>query len=221
MVLIQEVPMIAIAPKIEPPLHPESLVAVPSSSEDCPEQRITYDDRTWEQFKLIEQGLAGLSGLRLFYFDGKVEILMPSKSHELFKKSIAVLVEAFLFEREIEFEATGSMTQRLEGFASAEADESYRIGEFGLVVEVIFTSGRLDKLGLYRAIGINEVWFWEDGVLSLFHLGEDGYERVDRSLIPGLDAIDVAVLSRCVLVGETSFIQARKEFLAGHPRPPV
>jgi hypothetical protein len=61
------------------------------------------------------------------------------------------------------------------------------------------------------------VWFWEDGVLSLFHLGEDGYERVDRSLIPGLDAIDVAVLSRCVLVGETSFIQARKEFLAGHP----
>jgi hypothetical protein len=53
--------------------------------------------------------------------------------------------------------------------------------------------------------------------LKIFHLQEQGYEKADRSQIPALSAIDLSVLSKCILMGETSFLQARKEFLAAHP----
>ncbi len=214
MFLIQEVSMVAIAPKIQ---FPPALSPVTLPIPEPPEQRITYYDRTWEQFQLIQQGLEGIK-VRLFYFDGKVEILMPGKLHEVFKKIIAVLVEAFLFEHEIEFVATGSMTQKAEGVASGEPDDSYEIGDSKLVVEVIFTRSSIDKLGLYQTIGINEVWFWEDGVVSMFHLRDQAYEKVDRSQIPELSSIDLAVLSKCILIGETSFLQARREFLAVYPK---
>ncbi len=211
--------MVAIAPKIqtaspmaeEKPLHLER--------SDVSEQRITYGGRTWEQFKLLEQSLEGLMGLRLFYFDGQVEILMPGKLHELFKKIIAVLIEAFLFDRDIEFEALGSMTRKAEGLASGEPDESYQIGEFTLVLEVIFTRSSLNKLALYNVLGIHEVWFWEDGVLKVSHLRGETYEEASHSQIPELMAIDIQTLSKCILIGETSFLKARKEFLAAHPKP--
>jgi hypothetical protein len=58
--------------------------------------------RTWEQFKLIQKGFENASGMRLAYYKGTIEILMPGMPHEIFKKIIAVLVEAFLFDREIE-----------------------------------------------------------------------------------------------------------------------
>jgi Uma2 family endonuclease len=211
--------MVAIAPELKSPPTPEpSQKPLLHPESGPPEQRITYCDRTWEQFQLIEKGLEGLKGLRLFYFDGKVEILMLGEAHELFKKILAVLLEAFLFEHEIEFIATGSMTQKAEGLASGEPDESYRIGDFKLIVEIIFTSSSLDKLGLYQAVGIHEVWFWEDGLLTIYHLRGDRYEKGDRSQIPELRAIDLAELSRCILIGETSFLRARKEFLAAHPK---
>jgi Uma2 family endonuclease len=211
--------MVAIAPELKSPLTPESPSRPLLKGESGPpEQRITYCDRTWEQFKLIEQGLEGLKGLRLFYFDGKVEILMPGQAHELFKTILAILVEAFLFEHEIEFRGTGSMTIKSEGLASGEPDESYQIGDFKLIVEIIFTSSSLDKLGLYQAVGIHEVWFWEDGLLGIHHLQENRYEKVDRSRIPELMAIDLEVLANCILIGETSFLRARKEFLAVHAK---
>jgi Uma2 family endonuclease len=176
-----------------------------------------YGGRTWEQFKLIQKGLEDSPGLRLFFFEGIVEVLMPGRYHEVFKRSIAVLIDAFLFDREIESNLTGSMDREREGSASAQPDESYEIGPYKLVVEVTVTSGTIAKLELYKALGIDEVWFWEDGVLRLYHLMDGDYRGVDRSHIPELAGIDVAVLSKCILMGETSWVRAVKAFRSAHP----
>jgi Uma2 family endonuclease len=176
-----------------------------------------YGDRTWEQFKLIQQGLEDSPGVRLFFFEGIVEVLMPGRYHEVFKRSIGVLIEAFLFDREIESNLTGSMDREKEGSASAQPDESYEIGPYKLVVEVTVTSGTIAKLELYKALGIDEVWFWQDGVLRLYHLMDGGYQAIDRSHIPELAGIDVAVLSKCILMGETSWVGAVKMFRSAHP----
>lgn len=171
---------------------------------------------SWESFKLVQKGLAESRAVKLFYDDGMIEIVMPGVSHELFKSIIAVLIEAFLLSREIEFKPTGSMTQELENVASLQADESYTIDFQRLSIEVTFTSGNISKLSRYQAIGVDEVWFWEDGVLAIYHLRSVGYERIDRSEIVGLSAIDMTVLSQCILMGETSIVQASKTFLAAH-----
>ena len=215
--------MVSIAPKIQsaPPIVEEITeeIAMPLrlKGSDDTEQRVTYLNRTWEQFKLLEQGLDGLTGLRLFYFDEKVEILMPGRNHELFTEVIALLVQVFLLARGLEFTPTGSMTREEEGSGSAEPDKSYEFGELKLAIEVMVTSGSINKLNLYKVLGFHEVWFWEDGLLVVYHLREDVYEKVDRSQIPELVEIQLDVLSQCILIGETSRVHACKKFLAAHP----
>ena len=183
------------------------------------DQRVVYPSRSWEQFKLIQQGLEGCPGVRLFYYDGTIEILMPGQEHEFFKSIIAFLLEIYFVEQGVEFYPTGSMDQEREGQAFAQVDESYCMGGAkpipDLSIEIIFTSGNKTKLERYRALGVPEVWFWEDGLLSLYHLDINGYRRVYRSEIPELANLDITLLCRCVLMAETSRLEAARVFRQG------
>jgi Uma2 family endonuclease len=190
-----------------------------ATSPITPDQRLVLAERTWEQFKLIQAGFEDFPGSRLFYYNGTVEILMPGRDHEVFKGIIALLLGIFFEEVGVEFEPTGSMTQEREGMASVQADESYCIGASkpipDLSIEVVFTSGGPNKLQRYQALGVPEVWFWQDGAFSLYRLRESGYERIDQSQIPELAALDFGLLSRCVRIGETSRLEAMREFRRG------
>jgi len=178
--------------------------------------RTIHRNKSWEQFKHLQKGFENSHGVRLFYFDETIEILMPGKAHELFKSVIGFLIETFLFHSEVEFEPTGSMTQEKAEVASVEADESYTIEGLTLSIEVNFTSGDINKLKRYKALGIDEVWFWEDGVLEIYHLQKNTYKKVNNSLIPALSTLSCQFLSECILVGETSRIEAAKKLLRGH-----
>jgi Uma2 family endonuclease len=173
--------------------------------------------KTWAQFEHLQQGFEHTRGVKLSYYNGIIEILMPGAAHELFKKIIAILIEVFLLDRKIEFEPTGSMTQKREGTAAAEADESYVIQGAKLCIEVNFTSGDESKLACYQSLGVDEVWFWEDGVLAVYSLQSIGYQRVNCSQIPALTSIDLEIVAECILIGETSRIEAVERFRAAHP----
>ncbi|GAQ00168.1 Uma2 family endonuclease [Leptolyngbya sp. NIES-2104] len=180
------------------------------------DQRYVYNDRTWEQFKHLQKGYEGLPGVRLSYYEGTIELLMPGQDHEIFSFVIGMLLFNFLTQKGILIFPTGSATQEKEQEASAEADQSFCIGGRkpipDLSIEVIFTSGSESKLRLYQALGVPEVWFWQDGVLRLHHLREQGYERIDRSELPGLEDLDIELLKRCILVAETDPGEAARVF---------
>lgn len=184
-----------------------AVTQTPIKEPPAEDQRIVYQGRTWEQFKHIQKGFEGSSGVRLFYYDGAIEILMPGREHELFGHVIGCLVTIFLAQKGIFFQPTGSMTQEREREASAQADQSYCIGNVKKIpdvsIEVAFTSGGVAKLARYQALGVPEVWFWQNGVLMLYALGEDGYQRIERSSLPGLEDLDMDLLQRCILVAET------------------
>ena len=179
------------------------------------DQRIVHQGN-WEQFKFIQKGFDRSPGVRLFYYEDTIEILMPGQDHEMFARVIGYLVTTFLVEQGIFFKPTGAMTQEKEGVASAQADESYCIGSTksipDLSIEVVFTSGGISKLARYKALGVPEVWFWEDGSLKLYHLQNDNYERLERSQLPGLDSLDIELLRRCILIAETNPGEAIRVF---------
>jgi Uma2 family endonuclease len=179
------------------------------------DQRIVHHG-TWEQFKFIQKGFDGSPGVRLFYYDGMIEILMPGREHEIFASIIGYLVTTFLTEKGIFFQPTRSMTQEKEGVVSVQADESYCIGSVkpipDLSIEVVFTSGDISKLERYKALGVPEVWFWEDGLLKLYHLQGNSYEPIDRSQLPGLSELDLDLLRRCILMAETDAGEAIRAF---------
>lgn len=179
------------------------------------DQRLTHSGMSWQHFKLLQESFADSPGIRLFYYQGEVEILAVSKNHEIFGELIGILLAEYFIEKGIEFTPTGSFTQEKEGIASAQADKSYFVGEEGstpdLSVEVVFTSGNEKKLTRYQALGVPEVWFWEDGLFSMYCLRTDGYERVSKSeLLPDLD---IGLLTRCVLM--TSRLEAVRQFRQG------
>lgn len=180
------------------------------------DQRIIHSDISWQQFKLIQTGFSEARKVRLFYSDNTIEILMPGREHEFFKTIIGMLIELFCLETVVEFEPSGSTTQEQEGEVSAEPDESYSFGTSklmpDLVIEVIFPSGGPNKLRRYQVLNIPEVWFWQDGVFSLYRLRKNGYVSISRSEIPELVSLDIEHLTRCVLMAQTSRLEAAKTF---------
>lgn len=188
---------------------------MPSLLDKATDQRIVHHG-TWEQFKCIQKGFDGSPGVRLSYYEGTIEVLMPGREHEIFSRLIGYLVTTFLTEKGIFFQPTGAMTQEKEGVVSAQADESYCIESSkpipDLSIEVVFTSGGLSKLERYKALGVPEVWFWEDGVLKLYRLQNGTYEQIDRSQLPGLNDLDLSLLQRCILMAETDAGEAIRAF---------
>ncbi len=64
-----------------------------------------------------------------------------------------------------------------------------------LALEVIWTSGLLDKMEVYRGLGIREVWLWRDGRIETNVLRDGAYERAAQSeLLPGVDHEAIASL---------------------------
>lgn len=171
---------------------------------------------TWEHFKLIQQGFEEAKGARLAYYEGIIEIVMPGIDQERFSRIINFLVSTFLLKQGIWFQMTGAVTQEREQEVSAQADESFCLGKLkpipDLSIEVVFTSGGENKLARYRALGVLEVWFWQDGVLKLYHLRENGYQQINRSELPELDRLDINLLQRCILIAETDFAEAVRVF---------
>ncbi|WP_016950250.1 Uma2 family endonuclease [Anabaena sp. PCC 7108] len=188
---------------------------------------------TWKEFEIIETLTADAAGLQITYLDGCIEFMTLGEQHENIKKIIAILIEAYLFEKGINFIPVGSATRRAkEKSASFEPDESYYIGEKAescvggsadlsklsktkanpdLAIEVNITSGSIDKLEKYKRFNITEVWFWENNQLSLYHLKNDNYEQINQSeLLPDLN---IDLLASCVLM--SSIIDARTEFITG------
>ncbi|MEL6381971.1 MAG: Uma2 family endonuclease [Cyanobacteria bacterium J06626_18] len=183
------------------------------------DQRIIHSDITWQQFKLIQKGFSEARKVRLYYYDNVLEILMPGRDHEFFKTIIGLLIELFCLETRTEFEPLGSTTQEKEGEVSAEPDESYAFGKSkpkpDLVIEVIFTSGGPSKLKRYQALSIPEVWLWQEGMFSLYRLQESGYQAINSSEIPELSTLKINLLTRCVLIAQTSRLEAADTFRSG------
>jgi Uma2 family endonuclease len=163
------------------------------------DERVYVDDVDLDAFETFLAVRGERSRPRITYLDGVLELMSPSIDHERIKTRIAVLLEAYLLELGVTFQGYGSWTLRRPGVnAAAEADECYMIGREptkdrpDLAIEVVWTSGGLDKLEVYRRLKVREVWFWIAGRIEVYALGDAGYERHARS--PQLPALDFALL---------------------------
>lgn len=181
------------------------------------EQRLTLPGfYSWQQFLDLEKWLEDTPGLRIVYLDREIELMTLGETHESTKGVLRFLLEVYFVEKGIRFFPIGSMTQRDETQNySFEPDESYYLGEKknrpDLAIEVIITSGNINKLEKYRRVAIPEVWFWQNNQLFLYHLQESDYVQISRSeLLPDLD---LDLLLRCLQIPDT--LEARLELLKG------
>ncbi|ACK64164.1 protein of unknown function DUF820 [Rippkaea orientalis PCC 8801] len=157
------------------------------------EEKFITSGVTWQAYESFLASLGNHSGYRIAYLLETLEIMSPSRNHELDKENIGRLLEAYLEENRIRFWGLGSTTlKREDKQAGKEPDKCYCIGTDkeipDLAIEVVYTSGGIDILEIYRRLGVQEVWFWQDRKFTIYSLQNDSYQLKSTSqLLPNLD----------------------------------
>jgi len=171
---------------------------------------------SWQQFKALEAVMEEVSGVRICYLDGCVELMTLSENHEMIKSIISLLLGLYFLHKKIEFIPVGSATRSDEMKAvSFEPDESYYIGEKkehpDLAIEIIISSRNFNKSEKYQRFQIQEVWFWRNDQLSIYRLNNENYEEISHSQL--LPELDINSFVNCVkmqskLEAMTTFLQS-------------
>ncbi|MEH2037359.1 Uma2 family endonuclease [Nostoc sp.] len=169
-------------------------MSIPLLNYPIQEKLVTVADVSWEEFKGIEAQLKDNRNVRLSYLSGILEIMSPiGEKHEEVKRTLGYLLEAYMRELGIRFYGRGGFTLEEPGYASGTPDESYSINTKDevpdIVIEVIVTSGTINRKELYKPKKVPEVWFWKSDQIKIFRLNASGeYEEVNRSgFFPNLD----------------------------------
>lgn len=159
------------------------------------DRRIVMNPVPWSHFEAQLALRGDIAGPRISFLEGALELMSPSKDHERIKSYIGCLLEAYALEKGIDLSPYGSWTLKDEAKeAGAEPDECYIVGADqskdtpDLVIEVVWTSGGIDKLEIYRRFGIPEVWLWTSNGLAVYVFRQGRYELSRESVVfPGLD----------------------------------
>jgi Uma2 family endonuclease len=179
------------------------------------DQRVVMYGVLWSHYETYLAFRGEASGPRLAFLDGALELMSPSKDHERIKSYIGCLLEAYALERGIDMSPYGAWTLKNSPRQSgAEPDECYLVGSDQdgttphLAIEVVWTTGGIDKLEIYRRLGVGEVWFWKDGKIEIHLLRSGGYEESERSaLFPSLDLVQL-----CSFLDRPTALQAVRAF---------
>jgi Uma2 family endonuclease len=196
------------------------------------EQRLRLSDIPWETYVLYSDGL-DQRHIRVTYDQGEMEIMTVSGEHEHQKKLLGRLVEALTEEMAIDIVSTGSMTRRKKGLRRGlEPDESYWIAneakmrgrkEFDaevdpppdLVLEIEISRSTLDRMAIYAALRVPEVWCWDGENLRVYLLTSKGtYRRSDRSkAFPFLPLKEFSQFLRETDLSETQLLRSFREWV--------
>lgn len=168
------------------------------------DRRVFLHEVSWEAYEMLLQMRGDNPRPRISYLEGRVELMSPSRNHDVDKTRLARLVEAWSEEAGIDLDGEGSWTVKKKSVKrGAEADECYVVlsrhrtppAAPDIVIEVVRTSGGIDKLDIWRLLRAREVWLWEDDALSFHVLRGTHYVSATRSsLLPTFDAALVARL---------------------------
>lgn len=194
---------------------------------EASETRMVLENVSWETFVALADGRRG-SVPRMTYSEGVLEMMSPKRKHENIGRLIGRMVEAYSEIKGIEILSVASVTVKRSDLKKAyEADESYYVTSIDqvlakeeldfevdpapdLVVEVELTSSAIEKMELFAAMQVREVWR-HDGTSVQFYRWLNGrYNLIPTSVeLPGLDAALInRFLEQRLEAGETTFIRA-------------
>jgi Uma2 family endonuclease len=181
------------------------------------DQRVLLTGVPWAHYE-VELALRGEKAVpRLAYLEGVLELMSPSKDHERITSYLGRLIEVYAEEADIELSPYRSWTiKRGTSAAGGEPDECYIVGSDqtketpDFVIEVVWTSGGIDKLEIYKRLGIEEVWFWMGGALVVHSLEHGSYRTIARSrFLPELDLDHL-----CTFLDRRSLHVAKRDYRA-------
>jgi Uma2 family endonuclease len=198
------------------------------------EQRVILSNISWATFEQILKELGDNRSTRLAYNNGFLEIMTPLGPHENNNRFIESLVGVITDELNLNIKKFGSLTmKKSKKLKGVEPDSCYYLQNEpvvrskqkidldkdpppDLVLEIDMSSGSLDKLPIYAAIGVPELWRYDGNQLTVFVLQSDEiYKFTNQS--PTFSWLSMEVIPRLIrqslVDGETATLRAFREWV--------
>lgn len=189
---------------------------------------------SWQTFETILTEMGNHRTTRLAYDMGILEIMTPLMSHEHNNRLLEHLVFALAQELNLNLKSTGSLTCKRQDLAKGvEPDSSFYIQNepimrnkqnldltqdppLDLVIEVDYTSAYIDKLPIYLALGVPEVWRYDYPGMQIYQMCEGIYIPCDVS--PTFANLPLTIeiphfLAQSLEIGEIPMIEAFREWV--------
>jgi Uma2 family endonuclease len=168
-------------------------------------QRVILPGVSWETYRQLLADFEDNHAAHFTYDRGVLEIMVLSLKHEKLKHLLATLVELLAAEWGLDIEGAGSTTFRRQDLARGfEPDACFYLKNVeyirqkdeidlaedpppDLVIEIDITSPSLNKLPIYAAMGVAEVWRYDSQGLTIFKLAAGAYQvQPESAALPGL-----------------------------------
>ncbi len=190
-------------------------------------QSVVLHNISWGSYKQITDTLQDETPAHFTFDRGKLEIMVLSLKHENLKKILAMLFERLSETLDIEIFAGGSTTfQREDLERGFEPDECYYVQNAELMrgkdavnldfdpppdltIEIDVKHSSLNRMGIFAAIGIPEIWHYDSDFLTIYLLKDGVYEESATSSI--LPKVNAEKLSELIEIGRNS---SRRKFLS-------
>ena len=197
------------------------------------EQRWSLGAVGWETYKTISEALTGRH-VRLTYDRGRLEFMTISSKHGRLSRLIAQLVAAIADEMGVPRAQYGDMTcDNPESLRGLEPDECFYLENEprvrgkeeidlstdpppDLAIEIELTPATRDRMSIYAALRIPEVWRFDGVELSVHQLIEAG-EYVTSPVSRYFPKVEIAGLldfiSRRTQTDENSLLKSFREWV--------
>ena len=149
----------------------------------------------WESYKQLDDKREHQPGTRFTFSEGVLQIMSVGFTHERLNRRLAMLVGLLAESGEVDFEPAGETTFRREdlekGFQPdscfyftcldelrAKEDVNLDVDPPpDLILEIDITSSSLNRLPLFAAVGVPEVWRYEKGAIKIYQLHGGIYDE--------------------------------------------
>lgn len=154
---------------------------------------------SWEEYESYLKELGDAYRLRLSYDEGRLEIMSPSFEHEDIAGMFPHLILVLARECGMKCKSARSTTMRKRSRSKGlEPDDCYYFKNYqavlgkkqldlavdpppDLALEIDITSPSLNKLDIYAAIGVPELWRYRSQRMQFFRLAGDAYVEISHS----------------------------------------
>lgn len=199
------------------------------------EQRTVLQNISWETFEALLTETGEDRGSRFAYECGTLEIMTPLFEHENPKIQFDRFIFALVEELEIDIKSAGSTTlKRQIAKRGIEPDNCYYIQSEPIVrgrqtldletdpppdlaIEIDITSSSVNKLAIYSALAVPELWQYNGRDLKFYQLVEGQY--VEREFSIAFPTVSVSEISRFIeqskTVGEIALLKSFRAWVRG------
>lgn len=177
------------------------------------DQSVVLHNVSWETYERLLSERRKSGCMRLNYDRGSLEIMILLLQHERLQHNLAMLVELLANERGLDIDGMGSATFRRADMARGfEPDACFYFNQAArtrardeidltvdpapdLVIEIDITPFSLNKLPVFAALGVGEIWWYDGRQLTIGALeGADYQEYPESRLLAGITAAQLTEL---------------------------